>query len=181
MKYLIINGSPRQNGNTSFQLRHISQTFSRLNIETTTIELYGKNLSPCDDCRHCKKEPFICPVDDDMQEIYADIDSVGGIVFGSPVYWYSVTAPMEAFIDRLRPYYVNKKLDHKKAIVVLSAGSGKPDCDLTIEMFERIFKTLGMTSLGYITAEAYNEGDVNADSDCIRDIDRLLKKTSNTV
>ena len=175
MKYLIINGSPRKNGNTSFQLRHIAQTLSRLYVETTTIELYEKTISPCDDCRQCKKEPFFCPVDNDMQEIYAELDSADGIVFGSPIYWYSVTAPMKAFIDRLRPYYLNKKLTRKNAIVVLSAGSGKGDCDLAIEMFDRIFKALGINPVGIITAEAYDEGDVNSDSDCIRDIDRLLK------
>ena len=178
---MIINGSPRQNGNTSFQLRHIAQVLSRLNVETSRIELYAKNISPCDDCRQCKKEPFICPVEDDMQDIYTGLDSSDGIVFGSPIYWYSVTAPMKALIDRLRPYYVNKKLARKNAIVVLSAGSGEGDCDLTIEMFERIFKTLGMNLLGHITAEAYDEGDVRKDSDCIGDIDRLLNSHFSAV
>ena len=45
--------------------------------------------------------------------------------------------------------------------LLLPAGSGPMDCDLTIEQFKRIFKALGITNLDVITVTAYNEGDVD--------------------
>lgn len=132
-------------------------------ISADKVFISGLDISPCIDCRGCKKGEMTCVLNDDMQTLYAKIDEADYLLFGTPIYWFGPTAQMKNVIDRLRPYYGNKKLEGKKAMLLLPAGSGAGDCDLTIEMFKRIFEALGVELIGTVTAQAFDVGDVNSD------------------
>lgn len=55
----------------------------------------------------------------------------------------------------------------KKTALLLPAGSGAGDCDLTIEMIKRICKSLEMGYLGEVISESYNVGDVSNDANAV--------------
>jgi len=102
------------------------------------------------------------------------------IVFGTPIYWFGPTAKMKLLIDRLRPYFTNKKLAGKNGAVILSAGSGAGDCDLAVEMFKRIFRALEINFVGNVLSQSYDAGDASADKEAIYNIEQLSQRIIKT-
>lgn len=166
----IFNGSPRKNGNTSSLIHIFSNGLDSLKSTYNTLFLYDYDIKPCTDCRACKTGDLVCTVKDDMQEIYNNIDNADILVFCTPIYWFGPTAKMKLLIDRLRPYFGNKRLTGKKAALILPAGVGKKDCDLTIEMFSRAFKSLGIELIGYVTSKAYDIGESEKDEEARKSV-----------
>jgi multimeric flavodoxin WrbA len=171
---LVLNGSPRKKGNTAilaeYLLNHISDS-----LQTEQLFLYDYTINPCVDCRACKVENLSCIIGDGMPEIYTKIDNADVIIIGTPIYWFGPSAQTKLLLDRFRPYFVNKKLTAKKAALILPAGSGEGDCDLTIEMFKRSFKALGIEYLDAVSSESYDVGDAYNDKKAIKAMDKLIK------
>ncbi|MFC2104933.1 flavodoxin family protein [Bacteroidota bacterium] len=173
-KLLILNGSPRKKGNTAVLSEHLKNNLSN-DINAEQLFLYDYALNPCTDCRACKIDDLKCILDDGMTELYEKIDKADFIIIGTPIYWFGPSAQTKLMLDRFRPYYVNKKLEGKKAALILPAGTGAPDCDLTIEMFKRSFKALGVEFIGNVTSESYDVGDAYNDKDALQNIEKLAK------
>lgn len=160
----ILIGSPRRKGNTFILADMLAKSLKEKECNTTLTFLYDYEIDPCIDCRACKQNDLECTLADDMYKIYEKIEKCDFLVVGTPIYWYNPTAKTKLFIDRLRPYFVNKKLNSKKMALLLPAGSGAGDCDLTIETFRRICSSLGIEYIGEVISESYNEGDVLNDA-----------------
>jgi len=176
MKVEILIGSPRKNGNTFVLSNHLNELLNKKEVHSHLTFLYDYDIKPCIDCRACKKGKMKCTLKDDAHLIFDKIENSDVIVIGSPIYWFSPTAKTKLLIDRLRPYYVNKKLKGKKGAVILSAGSGTSDCDLTIEMFKRIFASLEVEYLDALAVQAYDVGDVIKDESNFERILTLSEK-----
>lgn len=153
---LILIGSPRRNGNISHMVNLFKRYSEVKQNKTETLFLYDYHISPCIDCRCCKINDFICKTKDDMRLIYEKIESADLIIFGTPVYWFGPTAKTKLLIDRLRPYYLNHKLDGKKVALFMTSATGETDVDLTREMFNRIFNSLLLKKIGDLVLKAYD-------------------------
>jgi len=169
----IFIGSPRKKGNTNILSDILISKIDTDKFHIEKVYLYDHKINPCVDCRGCKKNDLICIVKDDMNSLYEQIDYADVLIFGSPIYWFGPSGIMKNFLDRFRPYYGNKKLLSKKAALLLPAGTGAEDCDLTIELFKRSFEALDINYLGAVTAKAYDIGEVNADAIALANIDQL--------
>lgn len=172
----ILIGSPRKRGNTQYLLKQLIKGIKRDKFKVRQSNLYDMELKPCVDCRGCKMNALDCVVDDDMTKIYNQLEQADLLIFGTPIYWFGPSGQMKMLIDRLRPYNKNRKLEKKHAAIVLPAGTGPADCDLTIEMFKRIFKSLGIYFMGFITSEAFDIGDSENGQDAKWQLERLLEK-----
>lgn len=157
----IIIGSPRKKGNTSLMADMLIEHAANADYSFEKSFLYDIDMKPCIDCRACKKGDQKCLVKDGMKNLYDKLESSDTIIVGTPIYWFSPTAQTKLFIDRLRPYYGNQGLKGKKLGLLLPAGVGSKDCDLTIIMFQRICEALGIEYIGEVIVEAYDEGDVH--------------------
>lgn len=155
-----IIGSPRKKGNTAVMAETLNHALNHRKFVSGFTFLYDHEIKSCTDCRGCKRGDLTCIVKDDMPEIYKRIDAADVLVFGTPIYWFTPSAKMKSLLDRLRPYYGGDKLAGKKMALLLPAGVGEKDCDLTIEMFKRMARSLKMDFFGAVTAEAYDIGDV---------------------
>jgi multimeric flavodoxin WrbA len=173
-KVLILIGSPRKKGNTSILAEHLVKFLTK-DQDIKISYLYDFNIKPCVDCRACKKGKLVCILKDGMEELYASIDDSDIMIIGTPIYWFGPTAQTKLLLDRFRPYYVNKKLNGKRAALILPAGTGASDCDLTIEMFKRSFEALGIKYLGAVTSESYDVGDAYNDKDALQNIEKLAE------
>ena len=123
MKILGLSFSPRINGNTMILL---SEALNGAKQEGAEVELYSvadKTIKPCDGCRACSKTGK-CHIKDDMQGLYDKLLESDGIIFGTPIYFYSMTAQAKTVIDRTialnRP---DRSLTNKVGGVVVVAGS----------------------------------------------------------
>jgi len=175
-KVTILNGSPRKKGNTSALSEIFATGLDNSKFSVDTIFLYDQMINPCTDCRVCKNGDLVCKVNDDMRNNYAKIENSNLLVFATPIYWYTPTAKMKALIDRLRPFYGNKRLSGKKAVLITPAGVGERDCDLTLNMFQRMCRALGMESIGNITSKAYDIGESEKDETALDAIAKLVNK-----
>lgn len=100
MKVLIINGSPRVNGNTSIALAEMEKVFTQEGIETEIVQIGQKAIRGCIACGHCY-EAGKCVFDDIVNEYAPKFEACDGFVVASPVYYASANATLIAFLDRL--------------------------------------------------------------------------------
>lgn len=126
MKVVAVNGSPRRNGNTVGALKIVCDVLNKEGIETEIIQLGGKRLSGCVDCRQCfKNKNKRCGIEnDDMNSILEKLYGADGVIIGSPVYFSNVTTEVKALIDRAG--FVSMANDgllrHKVGAAVVAAG-----------------------------------------------------------
>ena len=167
-KVEIITGSPRRSGNSTFLARILSDQLDPKRFRARISYLYDLNISPCTDCRACKRgRSKRCVIDDDMQSLYPRLAVAQIILIATPIYWFGPSAKTKLLLDRLRPFFGNQKLAHKKFGLLLAAGSGAGDCDLTIEMFRRTARALQMEFIGTAITQAYDLGDAEKDMDAL--------------
>lgn len=100
MKVLLVNGSPRVDGNTALALAEMDKIFAEEGIETTTIQVGMQAIRGCIACGKCG-ELGKCIFDDAVNEYAKIFEECDGIVVGSPVYYASANATLIAFLDRL--------------------------------------------------------------------------------
>jgi multimeric flavodoxin WrbA len=98
MNVLGINGSPHDDGNTAYALRHALGLLGRAGLETTYISLAGKTISACDGCFVCRSGA--CVYDDDMTPILDAMRRCDCLLLASPVYMGLVTGQMKTMMDR---------------------------------------------------------------------------------
>jgi len=175
-KVEFIIGSPRKRGNTAVLAETLNSQLDKEQFTSNFSFLYDFEIKACTDCRGCKRGNLTCIVEDDMQDFYKKIDAADILVFCTPIYWFTPTAKMKLLLDRLRPYYGGDKLANKKMVILLPAGVGEKDCDLTIEMFQRMARSLKLEFIGAVTSEAYDIGDAKKDEKAMAAIINLASK-----
>ena len=122
-KTLIINGSPRANGDTTALIKELK---NRLTGEIVEISAFYANIAPCVDCRGCWKTAK-CVERDDMDIIYGD--DFDNVVLASPVYFMTLPGPVLSLLSRFQPQHAAEFFLHepivrreKRAALILTAG-----------------------------------------------------------
>lgn len=102
LRVVAFNGSPRADGNTSILVRHVLDALEREGIATECVQVGGRTVRGCRDCRRCfETGDRRCALGDDpVNDWIEKMVAADGIVLGSPVYFLDVTAEMKALIDR---------------------------------------------------------------------------------
>jgi len=119
MKVLGIVCSPRLQGNTEILVQVSLAKAQEEGAEIELVTLAGKTISPCDACYSCRKTGE-CHIKDDMPDIYTKLLAADGIIFGTPVYYWSVSAQAKALIDRTFVFSVKRELRNKVVGVVVT-------------------------------------------------------------
>lgn len=100
MKVLMINGSPRKNGNTEIALNEMKAVFEKNGIEVKYMQIGNMDIRGCIGCGSCRKTGK-CVFNDIVNETAAEFESADGLVVGTPVYYASANATLMAFLQRL--------------------------------------------------------------------------------
>ncbi len=100
MKVLLLNGSPRVNGNTHLSLLEIEKVLNSEGIETELIQVGNKAVRGCMACGGCRKIGK-CVFNDGVNELVEKFDKADGLIVGSPVYYASANATLIAVLDRM--------------------------------------------------------------------------------
>lgn len=130
-KILLINASPRVGGNTDIVLNKINEVIAD-RANTQKIDINGLDFKPCQECGNCNKDEC-CILDDDLKPVYKKIIEADVIIFGSPIYFGSLSAQAKMFIDRMQPFWVAKikkeelNLKRKKGFLILISGAAKDE------------------------------------------------------
>lgn len=129
---------------------------------TDTVALRDYALQSCIACERCRNDERCTGLHDGMQLIYPKINDSRGIVLGSPVHSYTVTALMKAFLDRLYCYYdfsearpgpVSSRLagQGRKAVIAAvceQATTEESGMDTTLVILRRNIEMLGYEIVG---------------------------------
>jgi len=108
-KICILTGSPRKNGNSFAMTKSFTQAAERLGHIVTRYDCAQMNFNGCHACETCYKTGKPCSFDDDFNKMAKDILEADGIVFTTPVYWYSFPSQLKAAIDKMFCFVVGGK------------------------------------------------------------------------
>lgn len=160
MKVLGIVCSPRISGNTEILIKEALASAKDLGAEVELITLAERSISFCDGCLSCV-ETERCKIEDDMQEIYSRLLEADGIIFGTPVYFWNVSAQAKALIDRTYIFLKGRTLRNKVAGVVVVAN--RAGATQAFNAFYSFFNIHRMISAAGAIAYARKKGEVRED------------------
>ena len=140
MNVLMINGSPRGNGNTAIALREMKNVFAQEGIEVTELNVGAKAVRGCIACNKCA-ELGKCVFDDAVNEAAPLLAKADGVVVASPVYYASANGNLISFLDRLF-YSCRCDLTMKVGASVVCARRG--GCSATFDELNKYFTLSGM-------------------------------------
>ena len=175
MKILGLSFSPREQGNTELLLEKAFTGARQLEADTELFRVANKEIAPCDGCGSCFKTGE-CHIQDDMQALYIKMMEADGIIFGTPVYFYNMTAQGKAAIDRtIALGHAGKSLANKVGGIVVVGGSlGLLDAVKDLYFF---MVTRQMLPANFVAAYASNKGDVQKLEKCMKAATDLGMKT----
>ena len=100
LKVLMLNGSPRANGNIALAFHEMETVFEENGVEYENILLGRKDIRGCIACETCR-EKGKCVFDDIVNELAVKFEEADGLVIGSPVYYGSANGTLMAALQRL--------------------------------------------------------------------------------
>ena len=122
MKVLMINGSPRKDGNTAIALKEMEKAFEKNGIEVETMQIGNQAIRGCIACGTCAKKGQ-CVFDDAVNEIAPKFAAADGLVIASPVYYASANGTLVSFLDRLfYSCHCDKRMKVGAAVAVARRG-----------------------------------------------------------
>ena len=140
MKVLLINGSPKANGNTALALKEMADIFAQEGIETELIHAGNKDIRGCIACGSCGKTGK-CVFDDLVNEIAPKFEAADGLVVGSPVYYAGANATVMALMQRL---FYSTRFDKTMKVGASVAVARRGGCSATYDEMNKFFGISGM-------------------------------------
>ena len=140
MKVLLLNGSPKKNGNTALALSQMAEAFAEQGIETEIIQVGSQPIRGCIACGGCYKTGK-CVIDDLVNEVAPKFAEADGMVAASPVYYASANATLIAFLDRL---FYSTPFDKRMKVGASVAVARRGGCSATFDMLNKYFTISGM-------------------------------------
>lgn len=151
MKILVLNGSPRPNGNTAAMVAAFADGARESGHEVNIINVCQKKIAGCLACEYCHtKGNGKCIQNDDMQKVYPVLEEAEMIVLASPVYYHSFTGQLQCAVNRI--YALDKPKNLKKAALILSSGSDHVYCGAIYEYQNSFLNYLKLEDMGIYTA-----------------------------
>ena len=178
MKVLLINGSPKTNGNTAFALNQMAEVFSTQGIEAEVLQIGSQLIRGCIGCGSCYKTQK-CVFEDLVNETAARLDSYDGIVVGSPVYYASPNGTLLSFLDRL--FYSTGHIDKRMKVGAAVVCARRGGCTAAMDVLNKYFTISGMpvaSSTYWNQIHGAKPGEAAMDAEGIRTMRNLAKNMS---
>lgn len=140
MKVLMLNGSPRKDGNTSVALREMALLFAQEGIECETIQVGQKDVRGCIACNQCAKTGK-CVFDDIVNEVALKFREADGLVVASPVYYASANPTLVALLNRL---FHSTRFDKTMKVGASVVCARRGGCSATFDELNKFFTIAGM-------------------------------------
>jgi multimeric flavodoxin WrbA len=150
--------SPRKQGNAEILLDVALEEAQKSGALVSKICLKDKTIGPCIGCLECT-ETGKCVIRDDMQEIYQEMIGSEGIIWATPVYYWSMTSQAKAVMDRTYALTFPKLQLASKAggLIVVAANRG---CMNAANIFNMYFNYNHMFSAEFAYGYASGKGEI---------------------
>lgn len=174
MKVLIINGSPRVNGNTSRALAEMEKIFGELGVETETVQIGNKPIRGCVACGTCFSKGK-CVFDDGVNELAAKFEAADGLVVASPVYYASMNGTLSSCLDRLFfSSHFDKTMKGGASVVCCRRGGASA----TFDQINKYFTISGMpvvSSYYWNSVHGREKGEAEQDAEGLQTMRSLAR------
>ena len=176
MKVLIINGSPRKDGNTCIAIKEAEKVFNENGIETEVINVGGKDIRGCVACGYCFTHGK-CAYLDVVNETAEKFEKADGLIVASPVYYASANGTLISFLDRLfYSSHFDKTMKVGGAIAVCRRGGASA----TFDQLNKYFAISGMpiaTSQYWNSVHGRDKGEAAEDGEGLQTV-RVLARNA---
>jgi multimeric flavodoxin WrbA len=140
MKVLMLNGSPRKNGNSATALQEMAKVFAEEGIETELIQVGSQPIRGCISCGSCMRTGK-CVFDDLVNETAPKFEAADGLVVASPVYYASANATLVAFLTRL---FYSTHFDKTMKVGAAISSARRSGTTATYDELNKFFGISGM-------------------------------------
>ncbi len=140
-KVIILNGSPKANGNTATALHEVEQVLQQQGIETEWIHVGHLQIHGCIACNQCWKTG-ICAFHDIVNELSEKMHDADGLLIGSPVYFASPNGTLLSLLDRL--FYSNLHTDWTMKVGAAVSIARRGGTTATIDVLNKYFLKTNM-------------------------------------
>ncbi|MCR5686817.1 MAG: flavodoxin family protein [Lachnospiraceae bacterium] len=166
MKVLILNGSPKNNGNTMTALNEMVRVFESEGIDIEIIGVGNRDVRGCVSCNSCGSTGK-CVFDDIVNEIAPKFEEADGLVAASPVYYASANATLIACLDRL---FYSTKFDKTMKVGASVVVARRGGCSATFDELNKYFTISGMP---VASSQYWNSVHGNAPGQAASDLEGL--------
>ena len=174
MKVLMINGSPRENGNIALAFHEMERVFQENGVETENILLGKKTVRGCVACESCRKNGK-CVFDDIVNELAEKFREADGLVIGSPVYYGSANGTLMSALQRL---FYSTPFDKSLKVGASVVSARRSGCTATFDELNKFFTLSNMpvaTSQYWNNIYGWEPGEGNVDQEG-RQVMRVLAR-----
>lgn len=162
MNVLMINGSPRINGNTTIALEEMRKAFDEEGVNTEIVQVGNKDVRGCIACGRCA-ELGKCVFDDIVNELAPKFEKADGLVIASPVYFASANATLIAVLDRL---FYSTHFDKTMKVGASVVCARRGGCSAT---FDELNKYFTITNMPITSSQYWNSIHGRAQGEASRD------------
>lgn len=141
MKVIILNGSPKADGNTATALHEVERVLYEQGIETEWIHVGHRQIHGCIACNKCW-DTNVCCFGDIVNEISEKMDEADGLLIGSPVYFASASGTLISLLDRL--FYSSLHKDWMMKVGASVAVARRGGATATMDVLNKYFLKTNM-------------------------------------
>lgn len=177
MKILIINGSPRADGNNCVALKEMEKVFEKNGIETEVFQIGREAITGCTACGGCAKLGR-CVINDAVNMLAPKFENCDGLVVSSPVYYASANGTLIALLDRL---FHSTSFDKTMKVGASVAIARRGGCSATFDQLNKYFTISGMpvaSSNYWNSAHGRVQGDAMKDEEGLQTMRTLAENMS---
>ncbi|MBQ8624430.1 MAG: flavodoxin family protein [Oscillospiraceae bacterium] len=174
MKVLLLNGSPKANGNTAVALREMEKIFLAEGIDTEIVHVGNKDIRGCVACVSCYQTGK-CSINDIVNELAPKLEEADGLVVGSPVYYASANATLVALLQRL---FYSTHFDKTMKVGASVAVARRGGCSSTFDELNKFFTISGMpvaSSQYWNSVHGAAPGQANEDAEGLQTMRTLAR------
>jgi multimeric flavodoxin WrbA len=174
-RVLVFMGSPRAKGNSAILALEAARGAADAGAEVETVRLAKLKIGPCLACDGCRKAGAKgCVRKDDMTPLYDKLRAADAILIAGPVYWFSISAQVKLFMDRLYAFGAEKyrPLKGKHVGIILTYADADPFISGAVNAlrsFQDAFAYVGASIKGMVYGTADKAGEVLANDSLMKD------------
>lgn len=174
MKVLLLNGSPKTNGNTARALEEMVTIFEKEGVETEVIQVGNQNIRGCIACGSCSKTGE-CAMNSLVSECAKKLEECDGMVAASPVYYASANGTLISFLDCL---FSCSNCDKRMKVGASVAVARRGGCSATFDQLNKYFTISGMpvaSSQYWNSVHGGAPGEAEADAEGLQTMRTLAR------
>jgi len=170
MKIMLFNGSPRPESNTGILLEEAILGAKTVGVEGELVHLNQLHIGPCQADMACHRPHRLgkCILDDDMSALATRIRQADGFIFGTPVYFWSMSSQMQVFLHRTMALAQGQPPGLKGKPAGLIVVAGRRGCQNVVNVFNMLFITSRMPTPDAVYGYAYEKGEIRQDTHAMK-------------